>query len=242
MADCREIWQLLQEQRKEHRKDEEDWRISEIFPKRRIRKSQYEIALEQKSKNRVVSSDYEYLANAKADELPDAIPPRARKLFQNIFPDAITLRAAIQYKAVTLRQGQILKEYFASDERLPAHKRWDSIGRKIGFSGKTVEREFQVLVGKFLKTNSHDLVNPELNRSCPCPRRAPAAVLPETFASVRRVEARVVRVDYGPEDHPAAPQGKRADDPLRQNSDSLESGQSALWSADTTVSKRSTER
>ncbi len=36
MADCREIWQLLQEQRKEQRKDEEDWRISEIFPKRRM--------------------------------------------------------------------------------------------------------------------------------------------------------------------------------------------------------------
>jgi len=47
-----------------------------------------------------------------------------------------------------------LKDYFASSEELPVHKQWDAIGRKIGFSGKTVEREFQGLVGKFLKTKA----------------------------------------------------------------------------------------
>jgi len=160
MADCREIWQLLQKQRKDHRRDEKDWQNAYFVEKRRKRglKSQYEIALEQEEKqerrDRVLKSDYEYLANAKADELPDAPPPRARKLFQKIFPDAITLRAAIQFKAVTLRQGQVLKEYFVSSEELPVHKRWDAIGKKIGFSGKTVEREFRVLVGKFLKTKT----------------------------------------------------------------------------------------
>ena len=117
---------------------------------------EYEIALEQKQKKRVVTSDYEYLANAKADELPDAIPPRARKLFKNIFPDAITLQAAIQFKAVTLRQGQVLKEYFDSDEGLPDHKRWNAIGKKIRFSGKTVEREFRVLVEKVSQNKGHD--------------------------------------------------------------------------------------
>jgi len=154
MADCREIWQLLQKQRIDQRRDKEAVRISEIFPKRRMRITRYEIALEQNRKDPAVTSDYEYIANKNAEELPDAIPPRARKLFQKIFPDAITLRAAIQFKAVTLRQGQVLKEYFFSSEELPVHKRWSAIGRKIGFSGKTVEREFRVLVGKFLKTNA----------------------------------------------------------------------------------------
>ena len=154
MTDCREIWQLLQEQRKERRRDEEDWRISEIFPKRREKKSQYEIALEQKKNEWVVGSDYEYIAAVTADGLPDAIPPPPEKLFQNIFPNAITLQAAIQFKALTLRQGQVLREYLDSDEGLPDYKKWDAIGKQIGFSGKTVEREFQVLVEKFLKTRA----------------------------------------------------------------------------------------
>ena len=38
------------------------------------------------------------------------------------------------------------------DEGLPSYKRWDRIGKKIGCSGKTVEREFRDLVEKFLKS------------------------------------------------------------------------------------------
>ena len=45
-----------------------------------------------------------------------------------------------------------MKEYFDADEALPLYKRWKVIGNKIGFSGKTVQREFRDLVEKFLKT------------------------------------------------------------------------------------------
>jgi len=56
------------------------------------------------------------------------------------------------------------------------------------------------------------------------------------------VEARVVRVDYGPEDHPQAARGKHARGSVRQDSDSLEPGQSSLSSADTAVRGRAAER
>ena len=154
LADCREIWQLLQQQRKEQRRDEENWISAELAKKWRGKKSEYEIALEQKQRERIVNSDYEYLAAVKAEDLPDAIRTSDPKLFWDIFPDAITLKAAIQFKAVTLRQGQVLKEYFDADEGLPDYKKWDAIGKQIGFSGKTVEREFRVLLEKFFKAKA----------------------------------------------------------------------------------------
>jgi hypothetical protein len=154
MAACREIWQLYQKQWKDHRRDVKDWQNAYFVEKRRKRgiKSQYEIALEQKQNKRVISSDDDGIEGANADEQTDPIPAGGKKLFRYIFPDKITLQAAVQFKAVTLRQGQVLKGYFDSDEALPISKRWAAIGKKIGFSGKTVEREFQTLVGKFLKT------------------------------------------------------------------------------------------
>ena len=106
MADCAAIWLLLQEQRKEWGKDERDRRDYKLVEKQRGRKSEYEIALEQKDKQRVITDDYENLAAFNVNHLPDPTPPHSRKLLQNIFPDPITLQAALQFKAVTPRQAR----------------------------------------------------------------------------------------------------------------------------------------
>jgi len=148
MADCREIWELLQQQREERSRDEWDWSHPDLVEKKRGKKSQYEIALEQKQSDRVIGSDDTGVKAANGDDLPDPIPARD---LRKIFPDAITLRAAVQFRAITLRQAQVLKGYFDSDQGLPDQKRWAAIGEKIGWSGKTVEREFLALVEKFLK-------------------------------------------------------------------------------------------
>lgn len=83
--------------------------------------------------------------------MPDPIPAHDQKTLREIFPDAITLRGAVQFRAITLRQAQVLKGYFESDDGLPPGKRWNTIGEKIGWSGKTIGREFVALVEKFLK-------------------------------------------------------------------------------------------
>jgi len=60
----------------------------------------------------------------------------------------------VQFRAVTLRQAELLEAYFDSDDGLANYKRWNAIGQKIGCSGRTVEREFRTLVEKFLKSRS----------------------------------------------------------------------------------------
>jgi hypothetical protein len=57
---------------------------------------------------------------------------------------------------LTLRQACLLKAYLDSNDKLSNYKRWSAIGRRIGRSGKTVEREFLNLVEKFLKTNANN--------------------------------------------------------------------------------------
>jgi hypothetical protein len=161
-VECKAIWPLLEKQHEERRDDERDWRDYKLVEKRRGKKSEYDIALEQKDKQRVITDDYENLAAFHVNYLPDPVRPDARKLLRKVFPDPITIQAAVQFKAVTLRQAQVLREYFKSDERLSDrnesnrrlsdNKRWNAIGKKIGFSGKTVEREFRAIVEKFLKT------------------------------------------------------------------------------------------
>jgi len=153
IAECQAIGRLIQEQRKEQRKDERDWRDYEFVEKRRGQRSEYDIALEQNDNQRVITDDYENLAAFNVTYLPDdQTQPDARKLLRNIFRDPITIQAAVQFKAVTPRQGQVLKGYLESDQKLSLNKRWNAIGKKIRFSGRTVEREFRAIVEKFLKT------------------------------------------------------------------------------------------
>lgn len=151
-ADCQEIWQLYQQALLEERREEADRVYAQRARKRRgKKKSEFEIALETTG-----ASNAEDNETSVADEEanPEPEPPRARKLFREIFPDEITLRAAVQFRAVTLRQGELLEAYLESDDGLPDYKRWDAIGRKIACSGRTVEREFQKLVEKFFVEKS----------------------------------------------------------------------------------------
>jgi hypothetical protein len=146
--DCQEIYKLHQQRVKEEQREFNDWIYAKKARKRRgKKKSEYEIALEKSRVSR--REDYEIkLPEELADKQSDAVQ---RKLFRNIFPDEITIRAAVQFKALTPRQARLLEAYFESDETLSLHKRWHSIGKKIGCSGKTVGREFKTLVRKFLK-------------------------------------------------------------------------------------------
>jgi hypothetical protein len=50
-----------------------------------------------------------------------------------------------------LSEACLIKAYMASDEELPDSKRWAAIGKRLGVSGKTVERRFGLLVERFFK-------------------------------------------------------------------------------------------
>jgi hypothetical protein len=63
----------------------------------------------------------------------------------------MTFRAALQYRVLKLSEICLIKAYMASDEELPDSKRWAAIGKRLGVSGKTVERRFRRLVEKLLK-------------------------------------------------------------------------------------------
>jgi hypothetical protein len=152
--DCREIWQLHQQALDEERR-EENARVyaQKALKKRGKTKSEFEIALEQSPVSNC--EDYEFKITEDKFE-NESGPGDRRKLFRNIFADEITFRAALQFRVLTLRQACLVKAYLDSDDELPNHKRWAAIGRRIGRSGKTVEREFLNLVKKFLKTNANN--------------------------------------------------------------------------------------
>ena len=150
VANCQEIWRLYQAAIQEESRQRADWVATQRARARRgKKKSQYERALE---KSRIANrDDYDFKLPSEDDEKEPEIHTGA-KLLRNIFPpDEVTLRAAVQFRALTLRQAELLEAYFASDEGLANYKRWDAIGREIDCSGKTVEREFRTLVEKFLK-------------------------------------------------------------------------------------------
>jgi hypothetical protein len=148
-GNCQEIWGLYQRAIQGESRQRADWVAAQKARARRgKKKSKYEIALEQSRASK--RKDYEIKLPRKDDEEEAEVLATA-KLLRNVFPNEITLRAAVQFRAVTLRQAELLEAYFDSDEALANYKRWDAIGRKIGCSGKTVEREFQTIVEKFLK-------------------------------------------------------------------------------------------
>jgi hypothetical protein len=152
--DSREIGRLDRERVQEEDRERDARVYAQKYGKRRPEgKSQYEIALEQP---RVLKrEDYEIkLPEEEEEEESQSAPPAPRKLFCNIFPDEITLRAALQFKALTTFQANLLRAYVDFDNELPTYKIWKTIGEKIGCSGKTVEREFLYLTGKFLATNN----------------------------------------------------------------------------------------
>jgi hypothetical protein len=151
---CPEIWQLHQQALDEERR-EENARVyaQKALKKRGKTKSEFEIALEQSPVSNC--EDYEFKITEDKFE-NESGPGDRRKLFRNIFADEITFRAALQFRVLTLRQACLVKAYLDSDDELPNHKRWAAIGRRIGRSGKTVEREFLNLVKKFLKTNANN--------------------------------------------------------------------------------------
>lgn len=135
---CREVWRLYQQSLDEDRKVK-GGRIHARKAKksRGNTESEFEIALGESSLFNHQEDDI-----GLPEEVDESGPDSAqRKLFRNIFPDEITIRAAVQFKALTPRQANLLKAYFDSDEMLPNYKRWDFIGQKIRCSGKTVERE-----------------------------------------------------------------------------------------------------
>jgi len=151
-ANCQEIWRLYQRAIQEESRQRADWVATQKARARRgKKKSQYELALE---KARIANrEDYDIKLRRENDGQDSEIDAGA-KLLRDVFPDEITLRAAVQFRAVTLRQAELLEAYFDSDDGLANYKRWNAIGQKIGCSGRTVEREFRTLVEKFLKSRS----------------------------------------------------------------------------------------
>jgi hypothetical protein len=145
---CQEIWGLCRKSLREDRQVKAGRAYAANARKsRRKTKSQYDIALDKPQLGK--REDHELKIAEELTEHDTELDQL--KLLQKIFPDEITMRAAVQFKVLTLRQVRLLEAYFESDETLPLYKRWDSIGEKIGCSGKTVGREFKALVGKFLK-------------------------------------------------------------------------------------------
>ena len=149
-ANCQEIWHLYQGAIQEESRQRADWVAAQKARARRgKKKSEYEIALEQSRASK--REDYEIKLPRKDDEEEPEVLATAKRL-RNVFPDEMTLRAAVQFRALTLRQAELLEAYFESDEGLANYRRWDAIGRKINCSGKTVEREFRTLVEKVSET------------------------------------------------------------------------------------------
>ena len=138
-ANCQEIWRLYQRAIQEESRQRADWVATQKARARRgKKKSQYELALE---KARIANrEDYDIKLRRENDGQDSEIDAGA-KLLRDVFPDEITLRAAVQFRAVTLRQAELLEAYFDSDDGLANYKRWNAIGQKIGCSGRTVERE-----------------------------------------------------------------------------------------------------
>jgi hypothetical protein len=147
---CREIWRLYQKSTEEKRRELNGSVYAKKARKNRGNKqSEYEIAAEELHVSKF--EDFELKLLEEMSE-SDSESPVQSKTFQRIFPDEITIRAALQSRALTLRQVCLLKAYLDTDDALPNRKRWEAIGRRIGRSGKTVEREFQKLVAKFLRS------------------------------------------------------------------------------------------
>ena len=100
VVNCQAIWRLHQEAVHEEAREKADWVAAQNARARRGRKkSRYEIALEQSRVSKL--EDYEIKLPSKDDEEEPEIDSVA-KILRNVFPDEITLRAAVQFRAVTL--------------------------------------------------------------------------------------------------------------------------------------------
>jgi hypothetical protein len=146
---CAEIWLLYQDAVDEKRREYDQWVYTQNAKrKRRKTKSEFEIALE---KSRVFKRE-DYEPTLPEEILKTGLEPEVpRKLFQNIFADETTFRVALQFRVLKLSEVCLIKAYLASDQELPDSKRWAAIGKRLGVSGKTVERRFRLLVEKLLK-------------------------------------------------------------------------------------------
>jgi hypothetical protein len=127
-GNCQEIWRLYQRAIQEESRQRADWVAAKRARARRgKKKSRYEIALEQSRASK--REDYEIKLPRKDDEGDPEVRAPAKQL-RNVFPDEITLRAAVQFRAVTLRQAELIEAYFESDEGLANYKRWMQSGEK----------------------------------------------------------------------------------------------------------------
>jgi len=143
---CREVWDLYQKQSKDIRDELKG--AHHALKGGGQKKSQYEIELEERPQLEFIDEK----EAADVDEQSTTASKIVRR-FADIFPDDITIRAAVQYQGLTPRQGKILKKYLKAEKNaIEAHKDlkltvlWKQIGQKVGCSGKTVEREFKKLV------------------------------------------------------------------------------------------------
>jgi len=149
---CQEIWNLCQEQAREHLREIKGKQQTRRPLKERGEKTpQYEIALEEESKSRFLDEKEELRGD---DEV--TVTPWVIRRFADIFPNDISIRAAIQFKALTQRGGKILRRYLeAEKEAREANKEliltalWEKIGQEVGCSAKTVGREFIRLIERF---------------------------------------------------------------------------------------------
>src|SRR5215471_1525500 len=113
IADCQEIWRLHLQSVQEERREANDWAYARKARKGRgNRKSEYQTALETTG---APNGNDDEIRVAGDEVIPKPELPRAKKRFREVFPDEMTLRAALQFRAVTLRQAQLLEAYFESD-------------------------------------------------------------------------------------------------------------------------------
>jgi hypothetical protein len=146
---CAETWRLHREAVEEERREANDRIYAENAKrKRRQSKSEFEIAIEQSDVSK--REDYELKLPEEISQTTPA-PEVPRKLFRILFADEMTFRIALQYRVLKLSEVCLIKAYLDSDDELPDSKRWEAMGKRLGISGKTVERRFRRLVEKLLK-------------------------------------------------------------------------------------------
>jgi hypothetical protein len=151
MESCIEMWRLYQQAINEKQREYDEWVYAQNAKRKRGKsKSEFEIAIEQPGVSNK-REDYELKLPEETLETTPA-PEVPRKMFRTLFADEMTFRAALQFRVLKLSEACLVKAYLASNDKLPDSKRWAAIGKRLGISGKTVERRFRRLVGKLLKS------------------------------------------------------------------------------------------
>src|SRR4029079_3016560 len=131
----RETGGLYQRKIQEESRQRADWVATQKARARRgKKKSQYELALE---KARIANREDYDIKLRRENDGQDSEIDAGEKLLRDVFPDEITLRAAVQFRAVKLRKAYLQEAYFDPDDGRANYKRWNAIGQTVGWPRRT---------------------------------------------------------------------------------------------------------